>query len=134
MDDVLNHSRQRWQLQLPRGPGVVSQTAGSSRAYEGGMGGIRAGGGQGGPEARCAGDWAASGASRRKSLRRAEIPSARKNPFGAQGPDPKKFWARFRSQTRWIGHFSLAGATSQPELTAIHSDYRTADESLIAML
>ena len=34
------------------------------------MGGIRAGGGQGGPEARCAGDWAASGASRRKSLRR----------------------------------------------------------------
>ena len=61
MDDVLNHSRQRWRLQLPRGSDVVSQTAGSRRAYDDGMGGSRGGGGQAGPEARCGGDWAASG-------------------------------------------------------------------------
>ena len=59
MDDVLNHLRQRWRLQLPRGFGVVSQTAGSSRVHDDFMGGFRADGGQGGPAAHWAGGWAA---------------------------------------------------------------------------
>ena len=80
MDDVLNHSRQRWRLQLPRGPGVASQTAGSGRVHDDVMAGIRGGGGQAGPEARRGGDWAASRACRSHELR-ADLPELRADPL-----------------------------------------------------